>query len=431
MLDNQYSSTCPLIGDVEAATEQSSQVDMTREKLLNCTEVTATRKHSLQPIQGEPLLSSTVPSQSTNKTAFFSIDDSIRQMSILLSHPIFLQTTHTNTHSNTRIPQLFSNAQELSNYIDTHMDALLFDCDGVLYRDSHHIIPHAREALHYWIEEKKKTVLFVTNNAGQTRRDLHSKLTQLFHLPSSCSVQHMMTSGYSAAEYLLHLSATTARSFKYIHVVGEDALRKEFQEMGFILVGHTPSTCSSMTRDELVSYPFHEVERMDALVVGLDTSFNYRKLCIATGLLHRHPDAMFIATNEDAYDVVGKESLHYPGNGSIVSALECASQRKAINVGKPTRIFVDLLIKCHSLNPHRSMMVGDRLDTDVKFGLEGGMTSALVLTGCTDVCTLVQTIDQATDMVESRSLVPHLVFPHVGMMLPESAIAKVDENANA
>jgi len=395
-----------------------------------------------------PFPSSTTPPvlpTPTDEPPMFSIEESMQQMSLLLSHPLFLPSTTTqhnpsytttNNHPNNNnaipIPQLFSTAQELSTYIDTHFDTLLFDCDGVLYRDSNHVIPHTRQMLQYWIEEKKKTVFFVTNNAGQGRNDLYSKLNKLFHLPSSsaCTIQHMITSGYSAARYLSSCTAVSTgdsamrnNKIQYVHVVGEDALRKEFQEMGFTLVGQeeqsppTSSSSSSMTRDELVAYPFDSVERMDALVVGLDTSFHYRKLCIATGLLQRHPHALFIATNEDAYDVVGQDNRHFPGNGSIVSALECASQRKAINVGKPTQILVDLLIQDHSLNPHRSLMVGDRLDTDVKFGLRGGMTSALVLTGCTDANTLIQTINESR-----RRLIPHVVFPHVGMMIPESTV---------
>jgi len=377
---------------------------------------------------------------------YFSTDESIQQMSILLSYTTNSSGNNNNNNNNNNLlfPNVFTDSHDICNYIDTHFDTILFDCDGVLYRDSSHIIPHSISMLHYWIEIKNKTILFVTNNAGQSRQDLLLKLSKLFHLSPSTyfSIRHMITSGYSAAKYLSFLSITThtpshtiphnINMYQYIHVIGEDALRTEFQEMGFILVEHDDSTSStSMTRDELASYPFHKVHRMDALVVGLDTRFNYRKLCIATGLLQRFPNALFIATNEDSYDVVGKDNYHLPGNGCIISALECASQRKAINVGKPTRILVDLLIQEHSMNVHRTLMVGDRLDTDIQLGYEGGMTSALVFTGCTTADTLRDILEQATMNVEYRKWIPHMVLPHVGIMVPDSYSFKEEKEENS
>merc|ERR1719245_2212550 len=149
-----------------------------------------------------------------------------------------------------------------------------------------------------------------------------------------------------------------------------------------------------MSRDELASYRFvNEIGpkgTIDAVVVGLDNEFNYRKLCIANVLLQRYPDAVLIATNEDAYDLVGSDARHLPGNGSLVKAIETCSQRNAINVGKPSKILAELLSEEHGLNPSRTLFVGDCLDTDVRFGKDGGMKSALVLTGCTSASKIIQ-----------------------------------------
>ena len=128
---------------------------------------------------------------------------------------------------------------------------------------------------------------------------------------------------------------------------------------------------------------------IDAVVVGLDTEFNYRKLCIANVLLQRYPYASLIATNEDAYDLVGPDSRHLPGNGALVKALEYCSGRNAINVGKPSKFLAELMMVEHSLDPQRTLFVGDRLDTDCKFGIDNYMKSAIVLTGCTTAQKLI------------------------------------------
>eukprot|EP00549_Striatella_unipunctata_P025943 CAMPEP_0118720128 /NCGR_PEP_ID=MMETSP0800-20121206/29923_1 /TAXON_ID=210618 ORGANISM="Striatella unipunctata, Strain CCMP2910" /NCGR_SAMPLE_ID=MMETSP0800 /ASSEMBLY_ACC=CAM_ASM_000638 /LENGTH=154 /DNA_ID=CAMNT_0006627703 /DNA_START=371 /DNA_END=835 /DNA_ORIENTATION=- len=150
---------------------------------------------------------------------------------------------------------------------------------------------------------------------------------------------------------------------------------------------------------------------IDALVVGLDNEFNYRKLCIAVNVLHRNPGALFVATNQDSYDLVGLESRRLPGNGAIVKAIEHSSRKQSINVGKPSRELADLIGKEHSLKMSRTMMVGDRLDTDIRFGANNNMISALVLTGCTSVEEVIAIAEG-----QSEEKMPSVIFPYMGMM---------------
>ena len=145
---------------------------------------------------------------------------------------------------------------------------------------------------------------------------------------------------------------------------------------------------------------------------GLDTDFNYRKLCIATGILQQNSNALFIATNEDAFDLVAY-GRKLPGNGSIVKAIETSSQRKAINVGKPSAVLAKLISEEYSLDPLKTLMVGDRLDTDVAFAKFGGMCSALVMTGVTTVEKLIE-VDYKQEA--SKEPMPHIIFPHAGLM---------------
>ena len=85
----------------------------------------------------------------------------------------------------------------------------------------------------------------------------------------------------------------------------------------------------------------------------------------------------------DSFDLVGFDARHLPGNGALVSAVETASGRTATNVGKPSSTLSELIMDVYGLKAEETLMVGDRLDTDIKFGNDSGMKSALVLTGCT------------------------------------------------
>ena len=90
---------------------------------------------------------------------------------------------------------------------------------------------------------------------------------------------------------------------------------------------------------------------------------------------------MFLSTNRDACANYLPSGTVAPAAGAIVSAVEVASDTKPINMGKPSKEFVDIIIKSKNLRPERTMMVGDRLDTDILFGKNGGLKTLLVLSG--------------------------------------------------
>lgn len=295
--------------------------------------------------------------------------------------------------------------------------------------------------------DAKKSVLFVTNNAGSSRAELRNKLASMLSCPALTYGQ-MISSSYSCAMYLAkQLKSRRPQQERIangdgssqegdigmhkssVYVIGSPGLADEIANFGFH-VKRTPLMASDseyrpgMTRAELEFHDFvHQYGlSIDAVVVGLDTDFNYRKLCVATELLHRSPHAILVSTNQDAYDLVGIDRRRLPGNGSIVRAIEMSSQRTAIDVGKPSHVLADLLQLEYGLIPSRTMIVGDRLDTDIRFGLNGGMCAALVLTGCTTATRVIQLMDVQRDALESSRIVgkgdplPSIVFPHVGLI---------------
>lgn len=132
-----------------------------------------------------------------------------------------------------------------------------------------------------------------------------------------------------------------------------------------------------------------EVDKsVGAVVVGLDTKFNYPKLVMAT-LQIQVGKASFFATNDDAYDMVNEKK--FPGAGTMVAAIQCSlgpgeggeSQRPVV-IGKPNPFAWDLIRRDHELGNCKALMLGDRMDTDILFGFQAGIDTCLMMSGCTE-----------------------------------------------
>lgn len=213
--------------------------------------------------------------------------------------------------------RLIKTTQELTSYLTANnIQNFLFDCDGVLYRGIDPM-PGATQTIQTLLDNEKR-VFFVTNNAASSRKELKEKLERVLKLPEATLLEEemMVGSAYVAAEYLRsHLMKKTEPEprQKRVHVIGTAGLCKELQSAGFDVTGgpNPTGTPSGMSRDELAAYAFPEGV-VDAVVIGLDNDFNYHKLCVATVLLQRNPQALLIATNRDAFDLVGYDARHLP-----------------------------------------------------------------------------------------------------------------------
>jgi HAD superfamily hydrolase (TIGR01450 family) len=396
--------------------------------------------------------SSSFSTSSPNANSNNNLTDQMHQAATAEAEKLF-QFYNPSSTTILRPPVVWQSSEEASTYVKEHIDTVLFDCDGVLYRTQSQC-PGASECIQNLMHRDGKRVLFVTNNAGVNRRELRDKLSKLLGI-DSLTTNQMISSSYSSARYLqrelLGPETTNTENLqskhrKRVHVIGSSGLCEELVAAGFEVTGgpNTTTEAGSMSRDELSSYDFEtSFSSIDALVVGHDTDLNFRKLCIADNLLLRNPKALFVATNLDSFDVVdGNEqdprTRHILGNGATVVALEYSSKRKAINVGKPSQELFDLIQQAdgdESLvessnqpqepqpeepntppsglgDPSRCLFVGDRLDTDIRFGRDNGMKSLLVMTGVTSAQTL-QDLENGTE----EEPLPDFVLPHVGMLV--------------
>eukprot|EP00535_Pseudo-nitzschia_heimii_P007226 CAMPEP_0197177800 /NCGR_PEP_ID=MMETSP1423-20130617/3277_1 /TAXON_ID=476441 /ORGANISM="Pseudo-nitzschia heimii, Strain UNC1101" /LENGTH=449 /DNA_ID=CAMNT_0042627407 /DNA_START=37 /DNA_END=1386 /DNA_ORIENTATION=- len=365
----------------------------------------------------------------------------------------------SSSSSSSSPPTVWRSREEAASYVREEIDTVLFDCDGVLYRTATPC-PGAIGCVRDLMVKQNKTVLFVTNNAGVNRRELRDKLSKLLRF-DDLTMEQMVSSSYASARYLAgafegdddddgdgegRKNEKKKKKRRRVHVIGSSGLCEELRAAGFDVTGgpQPETTPGGMSRDELGAFDFENDDEsgggerlhpIDALVVGHDTDLSFRKLCVADNLLLRNPNALFVATNLDSFDVVdgrsGGESddaRHILGNGATVVALEYSSKRKAINVGKPSRTLFDL-IRWETTtaiagdddddddgplkDPSRCLFVGDRLDTDIRFGRDNGMKSLLVMTGVTDAKALEELGMRGT----SEEPLPDFVLPHVGMMV--------------
>lgn len=119
---------------------------------------------------------------------------------------------------------------------------------------------------------------------------------------------------------------------------------------------------------------------MGAVVVGFDRNINYHKIQYATACIRENPGCLFIATNRDAVTHL-TEAQEWAGNGAMVGAIAASCARQPIVVGKPSDFMLADIARTFNLDRSKMCMVGDRLDTDIMFGKNGGLATCLVLSG--------------------------------------------------
>lgn len=225
--------------------------------------------------------------------------------------------------------------------------AVIFDMDGVLWRGNE-VIPQAPVFLDY-LRARDIPFALATNNSGQAPREYEDKLLRLGL--GLVPIEHIITSGVVTVRYLkTHLPAGSQ-----VYVVGGDGLRALVVEAGFVLA------------DTDVA----------AVVAGIDRQFTYEKAWRATRLIRG--GALFIGTNPDkTFPMPDGPS---PGAGSILAMLAAASDQEPLVMGKPAPHMFEAALEVLGTTAAETLMIGDRLDTDISGARLAGLQTALVLTG--------------------------------------------------
>ncbi|NLC56879.1 MAG: HAD-IIA family hydrolase [Armatimonadetes bacterium] len=237
----------------------------------------------------------------------------------------------------------------------------IFDLDGVIYRGDT-VLPYAAATIRT-LQQTGATVFYLTNNSTRTRESYAQKLAGM-GIPAP--IEQIMTSSYAAALYFSEEGLSGTRAY----VVGEEGIVDELSRVGVRVVQGV---------DE---------QRVESVVVGLDREFSYRKLCAAQQAILN--GARFIATNTDkTFPVEGGKLI--PGGGALVAAVQACTGIEPTVIGKPEVYALRKITEITGIPPQQTVIVGDRLDTDILAGRRMNYQTVLVLTG---VCTQ-EAVEQA------------------------------------
>ncbi|KAH6627847.1 HAD-like domain-containing protein [Chaetomium tenue] len=266
----------------------------------------------------------------------------------------------------------------IDEFIDL-FDVFLLDCDGVIWSGDH-VFEGIPETLEY-LRSRGKKVVFVTNNSTKSREEYLKKFTGL-GIPSD--VEEIFGSAYSSAIYISRILQLPAPKNK-VFVLGEAGIEHELRSENVPFIGGTdPAFRRDITPEDWkgIADGSHLDPDVGVVLAGLDLHINYLKLSHALQYLRR--GAVFLATNTDSTFPMNHN--FFPGAGSISMPLAYMTGQQPLALGKPSQAMMDAVEGKFRLDRARTCMVGDRLNTDIKFGVEGRLGGTLaVLTGVSKV----------------------------------------------
>ncbi len=228
-------------------------------------------------------------------------------------------------------------------------DNVLLDLDGCVWVDDT-VTPGACDAVAELCAGGKR-LIFLTNNS---RRSPEEYVRKLWSLGVQASIEEMVTAGVALQHFLVD------RGQGRVYVIGPSAIFRHVADSAQRILNGTDSATTA-----------------DAVIVAGHDDFNFRELREATQALLA--GAELIAVDRDP--TFPTRDGAWPGTGAIVAALEYATERAAVVVGKPEpQIFHTALDR---LDEGRTLVIGDRLDSDLKGAAAAGLDGAIVLTGVT------------------------------------------------
>ncbi|WP_330271293.1 HAD-IIA family hydrolase [Lentzea sp. NBC_00516] len=221
----------------------------------------------------------------------------------------------------------------------------LMDMDGVLVHEEH-LIPGADELVAE-LRAAETPFLVLTNNSIYTPRDLRARLLRTgLDIPE----KSIWTSALATARFL-----DSQRPNGSAFVIGEAGLTTALHEIGYVLTDRDP----------------------DYVVLGETRTYSFTAITKAIRLVEE--GAKFIATNPDATGPSREGSL--PATGAVAALIERATGREPYYVGKPNPLMMRSALRALGSHSENALMIGDRMDTDVRSGLEAGLQTILVLSG--------------------------------------------------
>ncbi len=229
-----------------------------------------------------------------------------------------------------------------------NIELFLFDMDGTLYLGNR-LFAFTCEMLNA-IKLKGKKYLYITNNSSKS---VYAYVEKLNRLGIEAHESDFLTSAQATAFYLKKRYPNAI-----LYVCGTKSLKEELSLNGFHITG--------------------DIKKTDVIVMGNDTELTFKKLEDVCKMLCTR-ELPYIATNSDY--VCPTEYGSVPDCGSICDMVFNATGKRPIFIGKPSPLMIELAMQKEHMCKNNTAVIGDRIYTDIKSGLNAGVLSVLVMSG--------------------------------------------------
>ncbi|MHA1221677.1 MAG: HAD-IIA family hydrolase [Candidatus Heimdallarchaeaceae archaeon] len=258
-------------------------------------------------------------------------------------------------HDDLRIAEIIFNKDNgISDILSKEL--FIFDLDGTLILGDEPTLG-ATEFLQF-LKAKEKKIIIMSNNSSRGIEETRQKASEILNY--NFEEEEIFTSIHATINYFKE------HSIKRIFVVGTKNLIKDFSNQGFEITEKDP----------------------EAVLVGYDSEINYEKLKIASLLLQKKIN--YFATHSDILCPTDEGLI--PDAGSFLAFFKASTGREPdVIMGKPNPIFIDLIVREKNIDYSKIAVIGDRLYTDIRMGLESNCLTILPLCGETKVSFLNST----------------------------------------
>lgn len=222
------------------------------------------------------------------------------------------------------------------------------DMDGVVYHGNK-LLPGVKEFIE-WLQRENKQYLFLTNSSDKTPQELQQKLARM---GLSVSEDHFYTSALATAAFLKQQAPGCSA-----YVIGEAGLYNALYDAGIFMNDLDP----------------------DYVVLGESRTYSMSTLTRAINLVRS--GARLIGCNPDVADPIEGGNIG-PICGALIAPIEIATGKHAYFCGKPNPLIMRSALRLLGCHSEDAVVIGDRMDTDIVAGTEGGIDTVLVLSGVT------------------------------------------------
>jgi len=221
------------------------------------------------------------------------------------------------------------------------------DMDGVIYHGDR-LVEGAKDFVQ-WLKDHGKKFLFLTNSSAKSPKALRQKLARM---GIDVGIEAFYTSAQVPASFLTEQNPNVG-----VYVIGESGLINALHDAGFYIDSVSP----------------------EYVVVGESRTYNFEQIELAVHLVLN--GAKLIGTNSDLTGPSEKGIV--PACRALVAPIELATNRKAYFIGKPNPLMMRHAIKKIQCRREETLIIGDRMDTDIIAGIESEIETVLVLSGIT------------------------------------------------